>query len=224
MEIVVILIGLLILAVTLNINLNKIKRITNDDSLDYITKKLPNNGEICEKILSFLGRNIEIEEDINSKQSLYIVITDKIILGKTKIDSVRVQTIAHECIHSIQNRIILLSNYFLSNIFNVYFIIALIFTVFGIFQSVYLHLYILTILAVVCVVIRNYLETDAMTRAESLAEKYLNTTELEVKEQKNLINYYKKINSVGIPLVNFMNTAKEFLKPILYILFSNVFI
>lgn len=214
--IAIIITTLLLLAILLNVNYKKVKQVSNNNELDYITKKLPKNKEICQKILSFLNRDIEIEEQPEFNNSLYIVLTDKIILGKMKIDSVKVQTIAHECVHSTQNRKILLSNFFLTNICNVYFIVSILLTIFGVFKNLYIQLYIITMLSILCFCIRNYLETDAMAKAEYLAEKYLESTELDKKEQKMLMQQYKEINGVGIPLVNYINVLKEMVKPLIY--------
>lgn len=216
MKIAIIIIALLILAVMLNVNFRKLKKISNN-SLDYITKKLPDNKEICKQILNILGNNnVTIEEQKEYKNSLYIVITNKIILGKMKIDSLKVQTISHECIHSIQNRKILLSNFIFSNIVNIYFIVSLILTIFGLFEDTNLQLYILTIFCILTSCIRNYLETNAMSRAPYISEKYLKTTDLEEKEQELLLNQYNEINYIGIPLVNYITILKEISKPLIY--------
>lgn len=220
MEFVIILLGLLILAILLNINTNKIKYIVEDTSLRSISGKLPENKKICEDILKIIENDdVIIEEQNNYKNSLYIVLRNKIILGKMKIDSLKVQTIAHECAHSIQNRKILIFNFIFTNIYYLYFYIILILTIFGIIENKELQLYILTILTVIQSTIRNYLETNAMTKAEFIAEKYLNTTDLKEEEVDKLMRQYKNVNDIGIPLVNYITIAKDMLKLLVYSIF-----
>jgi len=221
MEAIVLILSLLLLAVLLNLKIDKIKNITEDNSLDYITKKLPSNKIICQEILKSFGKNIEIEEDNKSNNSMYIVVTDKILLGKMKNDWVRVQTIAHECVHSTQDRRILLGNFILSNLCRLYFFISCVLVLFGICS--YLNLYILIIVVFLSIFIRNYLETNAMTKAEFVAEKYLETTDLTKEEKEKLIGKYNELNKFGIPFANYINFAKEIIKPLVYAILVFIF-
>ena len=50
-------------------------------------------------------------------------LTNKILVGNTHGSFTRIQTIAHECLHSIQDRKILIFNFIYSNIYFLYWII-----------------------------------------------------------------------------------------------------
>ena len=164
----------------------------------------------------------EIEENNESYTNLYIAISKKIIIGKTAVDSVRVQTIAHECAHSVQNKKIQMANFVFSNIYLVYFIVSIILTIFSIFKDTYFQVIILLLLGVVFFAIRAYLEVEAMTKAQYIAEKYINKEELTKEEQETLINHYEEINKIGIPLVIYTLVAKTLSKPLIYVIISEL--
>ena len=81
----------------------------------------------------------------NHGTSLYMVISNTILIGNLKGGYARIQTLAHECMHSIQNRKLLLFNYIFSNIYILYFLVITIFTVFNMVSNKMLQLFILTI-------------------------------------------------------------------------------
>ena len=112
--IIIFLIFLLVLKIGLNIKIKDVKRLkqlSQDNTLNKITNVFPKNKEMCEEILDKLNnKNIEIEElgeNSKSQTSLYLVIQNKIIIANIKDNFARIQTIIHECIHSIQNKKIL---------------------------------------------------------------------------------------------------------------------
>lgn len=117
------------IAIIFDAKIKKIKEIALEEEKKFnkITDKYPSNIEICKYILKKLNNStVEIEEDKNAKTSLYIAITNKIIIADVKQSYTRIQTIAHECLHSIQKRKILLFNFIFSNIYILYFGIILI--------------------------------------------------------------------------------------------------
>ena len=96
---------LIILKLIFKIDFKELKKLEINENLNKITNKFPENIKICETILSKLkNKNVKIEEDKESNTSLYIVLTNKIIIANLKNSYARIQTIAHECVHSIQNR------------------------------------------------------------------------------------------------------------------------
>ena len=113
--IVISLVTIILLKIGLNVHFNDIKKIKNigeDKELKKIADKFPENKEICEEILKKLNnKNIKIEESSDTKSSFYIVIGNKIVIANIKDTFSRIQTSAHECLHSIQNRNILLFNF-----------------------------------------------------------------------------------------------------------------
>ena len=101
---IVIIISIIVLKKVFKANVKEIKDIANDEKLNNITKTLPSNKEICKTILKKLNNeNVEIEEEENTN-CFYFIATNKIILNKENSYFVRIQTIAHECIHSIQDK------------------------------------------------------------------------------------------------------------------------
>ena len=91
--------------------IKKLKELGFSKKLNEITNKLPENKVVCEEILKQLHNenNVKVVEnqDKNAKASLYIVVTNTISIANIKESCSRIQTIAHECIHSIQNKKIL---------------------------------------------------------------------------------------------------------------------
>ena len=60
---------------------------------------------------------------------MYIAITSTIFIADVKNTFTRVQTIVHECLHSVQNRRTLLFNFIFSNLYFLYFIAVCILTI-----------------------------------------------------------------------------------------------
>ena len=109
MEYLVIIIFLLIALVVLKIifgyNKKQIKQFAENKELDEVAEKYPDNIEICKEYLKMLNNeNVEIEEDKQAENSLYIAISNKILIANVRKSYTRIQTIAHECLHSIQDR------------------------------------------------------------------------------------------------------------------------
>ena len=108
MELIIIIVAIIatiIVKILMKANLKELEEIALDEKLNNIAEKYPNNTEICTKILKKLNNStVKIEEDINSEATLYIAIQDKISIGNTHNSFTRIQTMAHECLHSIQDR------------------------------------------------------------------------------------------------------------------------
>lgn len=230
MEYVFILVGCLIiigvLYIVFNINIKKIKEYTKKTPLDEIANKFPENKKICEAILKKLkNEKVKIKENENkeNKTSLYIAISDTIFIANIKESFTRIQTIAHECIHSIQSRRMLLFNFIYSNIYILYYAITLILTIFGVIKNTYLQIIILTLMGFIYYIIRSYLETDAMIKAKYVAEDYMKEY---IKKEKvcskedveQICNKYDEMNKVGIHTYNFMLALNCIVKVMVYIL------
>ncbi len=211
MEYIIIIIAsilfLLILKFAWNIkikDIKKIKEIGFNKELNEITNKLPENKEICKTILKKLNNeNVEIKESEN-EASFYFVLTNSILIANIKNTFSRVQTICHECLHSIQNRRTLLFNFFFSNIYLIYFFVICILSFFKLNFYPMAYLFILTILGFIYYAVRSSLEMDAMTKAKTLTKEYLQEEgSLSNEEQEIILKDCKEINKVGIPLTNF---------------------
>lgn len=208
-------IAIIALKIGFNIHIKDIKKIIEigyDKELNKIADKFPENKEICEKILEKLdNRNVTIEETQDSKTSLYIALTNKIIIANIKDTFTRIQTIAHECLHSVQNRKILLFNFVFSNLFMLYFIVAIFLILFNIGNAM-VYIQIFTILAIIYCAVRMYLENEAMSKAMYVAKKYMQDFKVETnrvtdKEINTLVKQFDILNKMGIPLTNFYFVA-----------------
>ncbi len=209
--IIIIIISIILLKLGLNIHISdmkKIKKIGYDKKLNDIANKFPSNKEICMEMLEKLNnKNVKIEEVKDSKTSLYIAITNKIIIANINDTFTRIQTIAHECLHSIQNRRILLSNFIFSNISIITFIIFTILILLNIGNS-YTYTQIFIGIGIISYVIKAYLENEAMSKAFYLAKEYINkyqekNTDISKDDIDLLIKNFDILNRMGIPLTNF---------------------
>ena len=214
MEIITILIAsaiiIIILAPILRFSKNnvmKIKQIGEDKELNKITNLLPENEQICREILKMLNNeNVKIKQSSeNSQASFYIVATNSILIANIKNTFTRIQTIAHECIHSTQDKRLLWFNFIFSNIYLFYFAIITILTIFNVITAPNIYAIILVMMSIMLYFVRSYIETDAMTRARFLARDYLeNKTDLIKQSDIDLIiENYDKINDIGIKIYNY---------------------
>lgn len=210
---------LLIISRVYDINIRKLKHIAEyeEEKFNEIVEKYPSNIEICKNILKKVkNEKVKVEEDKESKTSLYIAISDKIIIADVKNSYTRIQTIAHECLHSIQDRRIQIFNFIFSNIYIIYFIITAILAIFNKIQNSMLYLSIMLILSYTYYFIRSYLEDDAMIKAKYLTKEYLEETKISSPEEINsIIQSYEKINNIGIKTVNFQIMLQTLIKTII---------
>lgn len=213
---------MLILKLVLDINLKKVKKIANNEELNNMTKNYPENMEIAKSILEKLGNNnVKVEENNDTKTSLYIVATNKITVANIRNSFTRIQTIAHECIHSVQPKNQTITNFIYSNIYLLYFIIIIIATILKWIPNPILHVEILTILSFIYYFIRSYLEIEAMTKAKYVAKEYLEENEIGTKaERTKLVQAYEELNSAGIKCANYSLLLGCMIRIVLYCVVS----
>ena len=214
---------LIIIKIGLNIkikDLQKIKQIAYSDENNNLIKDFPDNKQICKEMLKMLNNStvtVEDAKDEKSKTSVYLVMQNKIIIANIDKTFTRIQTIAHECVHSVQNKVMLKFNFIISNINTIYFLAISILTILGktnnLAQNILLA--ILIALQFAFFTVRNLLETDAMIRAEALSKEYIEKTVSKEKTNK-IISKYKELNKVGIKAYTFMLIIKMIIKPVLY--------
>ena len=230
MEYVLILIFLLVAIATIlgvfEFNIKRIKEIAKNNKMLEISNKFPENKEICKSILKQLhNEKVKIKEnnEASDKTSLYVAITDTIFIANIKDIFTRIQTIAHECIHSIQSRKMLLFNFIFTNVYTIYFFVITILTLFGKIKNFEFQITVLLIIAFVQYVVRSYLETDAMIRAEYLSKEYMKEYNKQNKVCENeeielLCKEQERTNRVGVPAYNFILFFKAMSKTWLYTL------
>ena len=233
MELITILVMSIIILVTLAIlikfnfkSIKQIKEIGESKELNSITNVLPENEQICKEILAMIkNEDVAIKSgDENSQTSLYIVATNSIIIANIKNTCARVQTIAHECIHSIQSKRLLWFNFIFSNIYLMYFAVITILALFNKLPNVNIYAIVLVMMSILLFFVRSYIETDAMIRARFLAEDYMKSkSELISKEDIDLIiGNYDKINDFGVKLYNFKLLFDYLLKVVVFCVVSLV--
>lgn len=229
-SIIIILISIILLIIVrilLGYKVSQIKEMKNNKKLNDITDKMPENIEVCKSILKMLdNEKVQIEETENTETSLYIAVTDKITIGNIKNNFFRIQTIAHECLHSIQNRKLLMFNFIFSNIYLLYFAIICILTLFNVINNAgQMCASILLLMGIIQYYIRDILEQEAMQKAPFLAKRYMEENNLCSKEEvEEIMQGYHSLNKVGIPAAQFSLLAKNIVKFIIYEVFCLLFI
>ena len=176
------------------------------------------NISICKDILKKLkNENVKIEEEENTN-CFYFIATNKIILNKDSKYFTRVQTIAHECIHSIQNKNILWFNYIFANFLNLFWLVITILTVVGVIKNYMLFTAITLLMIIVFYVIRSYLEIEAMTKAKYVAKEYLE--EQHIEETNEIVEEYEKLNDVGIKYTCYNLISSKLVLLLIYVIVS----
>ena len=221
----VIIIVLLILAIVYDYNLKKLKQFAELEEKKYnkLIEKYPSNIDICRHILKKLNNKyVKIEEDKNQKTCLYIAVTNKIIIADVKDSYTRVQTICHECLHSIQSKKILLFNFIYSNFYLLYFFSIALLGILGKVTNKNLFFSLMIFFSYIFYFIRSYLENDAMIKAEFLAKEYMEEIKISTKDETNeIVNSYSKLNNLGIKMTNYKLFVETMLKTIVIcIIFS----
>lgn len=229
MEFVVLLIMVVImyflLAFIFDFNVKKIKEIGEDKELDKLTQKYPENIEICKEYLKKLNNeSVKIEEDKSSNATLYLVMSNKIFIANLKDSYTRIQTIAHECLHSIQSKKMLWFNFVFSNIYLIYFFIVCVLGVFKLVHFKLMALGILLIFGLVFYAVRAFLENDAMIKARFLAKEYMEEKKISNEEEIDLIvKKFDELNDIAIKCTNFQLLSNVFFKAIILLVIFIVF-
>lgn len=221
MEFIVLLIIMILIYIVLrfmfDVNINELKQIGEDKELDELTQKYPENIEMCKWYLKKLNNeNVKIEEDKNSNATLYLVTSNKIFIANLKNSYTRIQTIAHECLHSIQSKKLLWFNFVFSNVYLIYFVVVCVLAIFKILPCKMLFLSILMLLGFVYYAVRTYLENDAMIKARFLAKEYMQ--EMKISDQKEIdriVDKYDELNNAGIRITNFKFLSNVLIKNII---------
>lgn len=209
----------------MKINVKEIEEIALNEKLNKIASKYPDNTQICEQILKKLkNENVKIEEDKNSNSTLYIAIQNKISIGNTHESFTRIQTMAHECLHSIQDRKMLIFNFIYSNIYIIYYAVILILLILKRLPNEMLFLNVFLILSFIYYVIRIYLENDAMIKAEYISKEYMVEQNISTKEEiDEIIGALKFINKKCIKGTNGQIFTKIMVKVILFSVLALIF-
>lgn len=222
--IIICIITIILLKIGLDIKFKEIKKlnVSHNEELKKIPEKFPEDEDICKSILKKLN-NEKVKIIVNNEYNscLYTVYNNTITIGKFKENYMKLQTISHECIHACQDKLTLWFNFIISNIYNLYFVVILVLTLFNKVQNTNIFLYILAMLGLVQYIIRNSLENEAMTKAPYLAKEYIEENNIITTEEKEkLLKEYNIVNKIGIPFMNYLLIQKNLIKIIIFCVFS----
>lgn len=216
---------LAILAFVLELNIKKLKAIGENKELDELTNSFPENIDICKSILKMLeNENVKVTEEKESKTSLYVIVNNSITIANIRNSYTRIQTIAHECVHSIQSKSMLWFNFIYTNIYMLYFLIISVLTVFKVINNPNIFLTILIMMGMLQYFIRSSLETEAMIKARYVAKDYLEQNDIcSNVDIERIVKQYDRLNNTGIKFVNFDILARNFVKVIIYCVICIIF-
>ena len=210
---------LLVLAKVYDINMRKLKQFVEyeEKKFNKLIEGYPSNIEICKYILNKLNNStVKIEEDKEAKTSMYIALSDKIIIADVKNSYTRIQTIAHECLHSVQKRKMQVFNFIYSNIYLLYFVIVTILAILNKLQDSMLYIAIMILFSYIYYFVRSYLENDAMIKAKYLAKEFMEEVKISSDEEiDKIIKSYEKLNDIGIKTVNYKLMLETLIKVII---------
>ena len=215
----------LILRYFFDVSIKQIKELAQKPDLDKIVEKYPNNQQVAQEILKMLNNEkVKIEENENAESSLYVAVSDKIFIGNIQKSYTRIQTIAHECLHSVQSRKLLLFHFIFSNFYLLYFALIALLGILKILPFEMTFLVSFVLIGMLFYAVRIYLENDAMIKAPFLAKEYMQGKGISsLEEIEKVMEGYDELNQIGIKAVNyklFMGIMiKVFLLSIIFFLF-----
>ena len=125
----------------------------------------------------------------------------------------------------MQDRKILWSNFIISNIYLIYWIVAIVLTICGVYTNIILQGFILLIISFVYYTVKSYLETDAMIKARYLARTYMITEKiLKPEEIEEVVGQYDVLNKIGVKMVNYNLIFTSLLRILLYLIVGYVMV
>ncbi|MCX8075157.1 MAG: hypothetical protein N2749_06185 [Clostridia bacterium] len=170
-----------------------------NSKIKKIIDKLPDNITITKEMLTMLGNsttNVIIDNDF--KNSYYVFMNDKIYLSNKENNKyTRVCLIAHECVHSIQNKILQWFNFILSNLELLAFFLCAVLIFFDKSKNISFLVY--TCIWAISVLVRSILEIHAVYKSIYLSKKYLDI-KISKNDAKDITNVYSYQAKVLFPL------------------------
>ena len=141
--------------------------------IEQIISKLPDNSTITKQVLEKINNKTTkmiCDEDI--KGNYYVFLNDTIYLSSKNTNKYnRLTVICHECIHSIQNKIMQWINFILSNLEIIIFIIFSILKLLNIFENILTYTYIGFV--IVSIIPRFILEIHASLKSIRYTMEYV---------------------------------------------------
>ena len=131
---------------------------------------------------------------------------------------------AHECLHSIQNKRMLIFNFVFSNIYLLFYFVSIVFLVLKKVTDKMLLANIFLILSFIYYVVKIYLENDAMIKAEYLAKEYMEEQKISTQEEiEKMVIGFKNINRQCIKGTNANIFIKIMIKLIIFSVLALIF-
>lgn len=141
--------------------------------IEQIISKLPDNRTITKQVLEKLNNKTTkmlCDEDI--KGNYYVFLNDTIYLSSKNTNKYnRLTVICHECIHSMQNKIMQWINFILSNLEIIVFVIFSILKLLNIFENILTYTYIAFV--IVSIIPRFILEIHASLKSIKYTKEYV---------------------------------------------------
>ena len=218
--ILVCVITLILLKIFLNINFKDIKNIEikSSENLKGLSDKFPEDQKMCKDILNKLqNKDVKVRLEPEYNRCLYTIFNNTITIGKFQQEYMKIQTIAHECIHSCQNKITLCANFIFTNIYLIYFAVVLILVFLNKLTHINIHVIILIFMSIIQYILRFGLENEAMIKARFVAKEYIEENKILNKDEENiLLEEYDRVNKIGIPFMNYYTISMNIVKIILF--------
>lgn len=223
--IIISVISILIIGTLMKTNKKEMEKIATDEELNKKASLYPKNIEICRTILKQVkNENVKIEENENSNSTYYIAIQNKILIGNTHNSFTRIQTVIHECLHTIQDRKLLIFNYIFSNIYLLYFLVISILLIIHKLPNELLFSNILLIMGLIYYVVRIFLENDAMIKAEFITKEYIDEQKTGTeKDRKELKEGFEKLNKGAIRGTNCIMFINIMIKVVFFNVLALIF-
>lgn len=192
-------------------SIKRLRALEDNKEVEELVNKFPEDLQMAGEILDMIEKEKgeenfkrpKVEQVEDTKTSLYIAVTNKILIVNMKNNYARIQTIAHECIHSAQNKGLIFFNFIISNINILFFLIAGVLTLFRVIEINMPILAVFSVTVFTQFIVRIHLEVDAMKKARVLAEEYIKSKDLELSEEdvEKILESYDEINEEGIPFI-----------------------
>lgn len=164
--------------------------------IEKIISNLPDNNVITKEVLEKLNNKTTkmiCDEDI--KGNYYVFLNDTIYLSSKNTDKYnRLTVICHECIHSMQNKIMQWINFILSNLEIIIFVIFSILKLLNLFENILTYTYIGFV--IISIIPRFILEIHASLKSIKFTEEYVSKN--IGNEEADFVNKIVKFQVVSL--------------------------
>lgn len=171
-------------------------------NIENIISKLPSSDMMAKFILNMLNNKRTkyiFDEDI--KGNYYVYLSDTIYLSNkqnSKKNYERLCVISHECVHSIQPKVIQNLNFIFSNLELIMFVILVVLSFFKITSIHAFYGYL--VINIIGLIFRLVLEMWATFKAPKIARNYLKQINTVKEDVETVYNTYSSLTKLLTPL------------------------